>query len=371
MPSTAKFITKHNRFVGSVDLDGKEEKVLIPNTGRLAELLVPGAEILLSPYQGKYRYRLTHVLYRGSPVYIDSIAANGIFGRLLSEKNIPGMEGFSVARREPPYGNHRFDFLVSRDGADSKEIFLEVKSCTLAWNGVAAFPDAVSSRAAGHVRALAETGGMLVFFILHQGVKRFIPNFHTDFAFYETLLMHQNDIDIRGYSAVYDDSFRIAGVTEVEMHIPDVKPAGSYLLVMACDGSKEIEVGKLGRVILERGFYLYAGSGMNNLFKRIERHRSRQKAKRWHIDYLKEHVMVKTDIPIVEPVSSECRLAGFLKRIGGAPVSGFGSSDCSCRSHLFYFRDNPSLREKFWDFVMERRYGIYKTGPPKPSSAPE
>ncbi len=358
MKVAAKFIVKHNRFVGSVVIDGKEEKVLIPNTGRLAELLIPGADVVLSPYEGKYRNRLTHVLYKGSPVYIDSVSANGIFGRLLADKKVPGMEGFSVVRREPPYKNHRFDFLLSRESGG--EFFLEVKSCTLAWKGLAAFPDAVSSRAASHVRALSETGGRLVFFILHQGVDRFIPNYHTDFEFYKTLRDHRNDIETRGYSAIYNSSLEITGAKEVEILIPEVKPVGSYLVVMACDGPKEIEVGKLGRISLDPGFYLYAGSGMTNLFKRIERHRSRQKAKHWHIDYLKEHVRVRADIPIVEPVSSECELAGFLGEIGGLPVAGFGSSDCSCESHLFYFRESPAVREEFWDFIMELRYGPFR-----------
>jgi Uri superfamily endonuclease len=46
-------------------------------------------------------------------------------------------------------------------------------------------------------------------------------------------------------------------------------------------------------------------------------------------------VTAETDLDL------ECAYAGA---IGGDAVPGFGCSDCRCRSHLFYYRNNP-LRE--------------------------
>ena len=37
---------------------------------------------------------------------------------------------------------------------------------------------------------------------------------------------------------------------------------GTYVLVMQCDGRKELAVGSLGRRILESGWYLYVGSAL-------------------------------------------------------------------------------------------------------------
>ena len=46
----AKFIERPNRFIAYAELNGKKETVHVKNTGRCAELLRPGADIL---YSGK------------------------------------------------------------------------------------------------------------------------------------------------------------------------------------------------------------------------------------------------------------------------------------------------------------------------------
>ena len=43
----AKFIKRPDRFQAFVYLNNKEELVHVPNTGRCAEILVPGAEVIL------------------------------------------------------------------------------------------------------------------------------------------------------------------------------------------------------------------------------------------------------------------------------------------------------------------------------------
>ena len=43
----AVFIERPNRFIAHVDLEGKRETVHVKNTGRCAELLVPGTEVYI------------------------------------------------------------------------------------------------------------------------------------------------------------------------------------------------------------------------------------------------------------------------------------------------------------------------------------
>ena len=45
---SAKFIDRPNRFIARVELNGKEETVHVKNTGRCRELLLPGADVILS-----------------------------------------------------------------------------------------------------------------------------------------------------------------------------------------------------------------------------------------------------------------------------------------------------------------------------------
>ena len=41
------FISRPNRFIAKVQIDGAEETVHVKNTGKLGELLIPGARVTL------------------------------------------------------------------------------------------------------------------------------------------------------------------------------------------------------------------------------------------------------------------------------------------------------------------------------------
>ena len=61
---------------------------------------------------------------------------------------------------------------------------------------------------------------------------------------------------------------------------------GSYLLGIRLDGRQRVAVGRLGVFDLQPGFYLYAGSALNGLRGRVDRHLRRTKRTHWHIDHL-------------------------------------------------------------------------------------
>jgi sugar fermentation stimulation protein A len=353
----AVFIERHNRFVGLAKVEGRAVHVYIPNTGRLTELLLPGRKVILVPSTGVYAWKLLYVIYNNRPVLIDSISSNRIFHGLLNTGAVPGMEEYAVVRREPPYGNHRFDYLMR---GPRGEFFAELKSCTLAWNGVAAFPDAVSARATEHVRALAESGrGMLIFLILHEKVSRFFPNYHTDFSFYKALHSARNDIEVKAYSAHYDSDFNVADLERVTVEIPAAEPRGAYVLILRNDEDAGVEVGRLGLCRFRKGYYLYAGSGGNNLFKRIEHHRRGGRVMHWHIDYLTRQFKITADLPVVTHEDLECRIAASISCAGYRCVERFGSSDCSCPGHLFYSETNPLGHEDFIGLIYGYRFGAF------------
>ena len=93
----------------------------------------------------------------------------------------------------------------------------------------------------------------------------------------------------------------------------------------------------------KKGFYAYIGSAQNSLEKRILRHFSKEKKMRWHIDYLLAHAKIK-EVWIKENASKqeECETARiFAKTLSF--VKGFGSGDCTCKSHLFYSENEKSF----------------------------
>ena len=121
--------------------------------------------------------------------------------------------------------------------------------------------------------------------------------------------------------------------------------SGTYILVIKVPESITISVGKLSKTPLtfSKGYYLYCGSalGKNGLYNRVKRHLSQEKKKRWHIDYLLEQGKVTDVIFDTEPVRKECLYALNYLESGLSPITGFGSSDCNCISHLFFSRKKP------------------------------
>lgn len=109
---------------------------------------------------------------------------------------------------------------------------------------------------------------------------------------------------------------------------------GTYLLLMELHDDASIMVGKQGVVDFPKGCYVYVGSALNGLERRIQRHLRIDKKVHWHIDYLLPHGEVVDIFYHENSRLQECAVARMLeKRFFGVP--GFGCSDCECSSHLF------------------------------------
>ena len=185
------FLSRPNRFIARVEIDGKEETVHVKNTGRCKELLIPGTKVYLqkSDQPGrKTAWDLISVQKGGRIVNMDSQIPNWVVkewlesGRLFSE--------ITCIRPEYTYGNSRVDLYVEADG---KKVLIEVKGVTLEEEGRVRFPDAPSDRAVKHVqeleRAVKEGYEAYVFFVIQmKGVRYFTPNRDTHPAFADALV---------------------------------------------------------------------------------------------------------------------------------------------------------------------------------------
>ncbi|MEM1513355.1 MAG: GIY-YIG nuclease family protein [Candidatus Thermoplasmatota archaeon] len=108
---------------------------------------------------------------------------------------------------------------------------------------------------------------------------------------------------------------------------------GSYILIIEIENDKKIKIGKR-EIYFKKGYYAYIGSAMNSIEKRIERHLRKEKRKRWHIDYLLEEGKIKKIFYKESKFKEECKIA--KKFLSFQAIPKFGSSDCKCKSHLFY-----------------------------------
>jgi sugar fermentation stimulation protein A len=114
--------------------------------------------------------------------------------------------------------------------------------------------------------------------------------------------------------------------------------SGCYQLKIKIKQNITLKIGALGLYEFSKGDYVYTGSAMKSLSKRIARHKRKEKKLHWHIDYLLNHPKVE----LVEIVSypSEMKEECFYNRRlinekAEIPVKGFGSSDCKkCPAHL-------------------------------------
>ena len=116
---------------------------------------------------------------------------------------------------------------------------------------------------------------------------------------------------------------------------------GSYILLIQNDRLQDIKVGKLDSIKFKPGYYVYVGSALTNLEKRVRRHQSMKKKLFWHIDYLLEKTEIVNVFQMENPMRLECSLAEKLSgQLQSFPK--FGCSDCRCKSHLFFHEDKVS-----------------------------
>lgn len=358
----AAFLDRPNRFLVRCRLGGRTVKAFLPNPGRLRELLLPGRPMHLVREEDhptrKTRYTAVAVERADHPVVLHTHRTNDVARHLVEQGLVPGLRGARVTRAEVKVGRSRFDFLLSHRGAD---VLLEVKSCTLAGERVAMFPDAVTERGARHVRELAEiaqqgTRTAVLFVVQWPHAEIFMPDFHTDPEFTRTLLACRRTVETRAVAVRWDKRLTLLPEARA-LRIPwrtierEAGDRGSYLVLLYLSRTRVLPIGGLGNIRFPKGFYLYVGSAMANLSRRVERHRRLHKRIHWHIDRLRPHARFIEALPIRSSDRLECDLAQSIEGITSWSIPGFGCSDCRCKSHLFGMRDNPLDDEAFHDLL--------------------
>lgn len=179
----AKFISRPNRFIAHVEVDGREETVHVKNTGRCKELFIPGCTVYLTAPDSpgrKTKYDLVAVIKdNGLLINIDSQAPNKVALEYLQT------QGYDVIIPEYTYGDSRIDFYMEKG---KKKYLMEVKGCTLERNGIGYFPDAPTERGVKHIHELIKAKkegyhAILAFVIQMDGITEVRPNVETHHEF--------------------------------------------------------------------------------------------------------------------------------------------------------------------------------------------
>ncbi len=350
------FLKRENRFILKVKIKGKIEDAYLPNPGRLWEILLKGTTLYLEyTKKNKIKYKVWGAQKEKKFILLNTQYANLIFEKIIKDKLEKSFKGFEILKKEAKFEKHRFDFLIKK-GKSKK--FLEVKSCTLFGKNCAMFPDAITKRGKSHIETLGKIKGIVVFLIYNPNIKFFLPDFHTDPQF--SMALYENRKKIKIIPLVLDLkrdlNFKVLSKAKIPWKIyeREAKNSGIYLIEGFLDKNKNINIGKKENILFPKGWYLYVGSGKNCLKERIKRHFSQKKKNFWHMDFLSKHLKNLKSFPIYSSRNFECKLAFEFYKIFKI-INGFGSSDCKCKSHLFYSKKEFLKNENFIKILLNFR----------------
>lgn len=185
------FLSRPNRFIAQVEIDGTEHTVHVKNTGRCRELLVPKAQVFLEESQNpnrKTKYDLITVRKNDRLINMDSQAPNVVFKEYLESGQL--FDNITLIKPEYKFGNSRVDFYVE---CDKRKILIEVKGVTLERDNIVLFPDAPTERGLKHIYELISAVNQgyetyIVFVIQMADVEYFTPNYETHLEFAQGLI---------------------------------------------------------------------------------------------------------------------------------------------------------------------------------------
>ena len=203
------FRRRVNRFVAEVEVSGELAAAHVPSSGRMSDILLPGAEILLRPAPEAVgrttRFTLLAVRKGSLYVSVDATLPNRLLKICFATSGLPELSGWTLECAEYTMGDSRFDFLLRRQGQLCP---VEVKSVTHvdAVGGMARFPDAPTTRGTRHVRHLAAhaAAGLpaaVIFVIQRSDATHFAPYEEIDPVFSLALeVARQQGVTILAYT---------------------------------------------------------------------------------------------------------------------------------------------------------------------------
>lgn len=206
---TATLLRRYKRFLADVRLsDDSVLTVHCPNSGSMLGCATAGIAACLSESDNpkrKYRHTLEMVKPHECWVGINTARTNDLVEEAARQGLIGELAHCKKLRREVVTSpGNRLDFQFDEAG---RQVFMEVKNCSLAENGSALFPDAVTSRGTRHLRelmALRQKGARAIIFYLVQrsDTVRFMAAAHIDPLYTATLAeAAKRGVEILAYQA--------------------------------------------------------------------------------------------------------------------------------------------------------------------------
>lgn len=215
----AVLLKRYKRFLADVVLnDESVTTVYCPNTGSMRSCSTPGSPVYLSRSDNpkrKYPLTLEMISEKGTWVGVNTSLTNALVVEAIENQQIAELENIDTIKKEVKTSPHtRLDLKLSRDRS---QIYVEIKNCSLVEDGVAMFPDAITTRGTKHLLELAdliERGhqGVIFYLVQRSDAVSFSPAAHIDARYAEvlaevvekgvTILVYQAEVSPNGISVV-------------------------------------------------------------------------------------------------------------------------------------------------------------------------
>jgi sugar fermentation stimulation protein A len=188
----ATFLARPNQLIVEARIAGRVVRAHMADRGRLVDLLVPGARLLLAPRDEigrKTAFQVVGVYSGDELVSLDTQLPNRLIVTALAMSALPQFARYTRVQREVTIGSHRFDF---RLGEGLNTCVLEVKSVGKVVDGLARFPDAPTERGQQHLEVLAQMArsgqrSALLFVVQRHNARALVPDDKVDPAFARAL----------------------------------------------------------------------------------------------------------------------------------------------------------------------------------------
>ena len=217
-------LKRYKRFLADVKLEtGEIVTAHCPNTGSMKGCCEPGRQVYLSTHDNpkrKYKYTWELIAMPTSLVGVNTLVPNRLVYQSIAQKQIPELSDYDRIQREVKISDHsRIDLMLT--GRNGGHCYVEIKNCTLVTEGIAQFPDAVTSRGLKHITDLEKLAGdghrcMMFYFIQRMDARAFQPADHIDPEYGRGLRRAvKNGIEVLAYDVRID----IQGI-ELNKNIP-------------------------------------------------------------------------------------------------------------------------------------------------------
>lgn len=212
-------VKRYKRFLADVRLDNdKPVTAHCPNSGSMTACCETGRPVFLSFHDNprrKLKYSWELIDMPDSLVGVNTMIPNRLVAHSIEKRLIPEFIEYNTVKREVSVGNKtRLDLMLT--GSDAQPCYVEIKNCTLVENGLAMFPDAVTTRGKKHLvelqRLVKQKARCVIFFLIQRmDALKFSPAAHIDPDYAAELkIASQNGVDILCYDVHIDmESIRI------------------------------------------------------------------------------------------------------------------------------------------------------------------